>query len=275
LASSIRIAVFAHGAQKEKVLRARGVLSEAGIRAEILEVEGPTALLRGDIDVFPADMATLPPLLPEGWKIAAVSERQDPADVLLVRVGSTTAGRLFGLRERARVGCFSPLQKAQFGEFRPDLELTMAGEDDVAGTLALLWEGQLDGLLVPAHVAFSFSQELLPFQATRLHPQEMVPLPAQGVTAWIAFDGDASVQRMLKAIHHPEVSAATNVERMALRLLGQDAFGNFGAYCTRDAGGNYHVSAARSERQSGMLRRAAISSSTNFQLAARLAASIA
>lgn len=274
MTSSIRIAVFAEGVLKEKALQARDLLSEAGIRSEISVVEDATGLLRGDIDVFPVDMATLPPSLPEEWKIVAVSERQDPGDILLVRPGLAADGQLFGLPERALLGCFSPLQMVQFGDFRPDLEMTRIGEDDIAGTLVFLQKGQLDGLLVPAHLAYSLVQAFSPFQATRLHPQEMVPLPAQGVIAWIAFANDTATQRLMQGIHHPEVSAVTNIERMALRHLGQGAFENFGAYCTRDANGNYHVTAAFKEPGSGMLKRATISSSTNFRLSERIAASL-
>lgn|GEM_PF-1704018 len=273
MTNSIRIAVFAEGALKEEALQAQKLLSEAGILSEVSEVEDPTALLRGDIDVFPVDMATLPPFLPEGWKIAAVSGRRDPGDVLLVRPDAKAAGQLFGLPAQALVGCFSSLQMAQFVDFRPDLEVTRVGEDSAATALALLREGQLDGLLIPAHIAFSFSRDFLPFQVTRLHPMEMVPLPAQGVTAWITFAGDTATQRLLKSIHHPGVSAVTNIERMALRHLGHDAFGAFGAYCTRDANGNYHLCAAYVAQQRGVLQRATLSSSTNFRLAERIVAS--
>jgi porphobilinogen deaminase len=96
-----------------------------------------------------------------------------------------------------------------------------------------------------------------------------VPAPGQGVVAWVCNRDDLKSRQLLKNIHHPEVSACTNVERRVLQHVETELQSDFlGVYCEQDASGNYHVFAVC--EAGGQLKRARLSSSTRLGLAEKL-----
>ena len=268
LTNTIRIGILDNTVAQQNARILEAAFSALEIPSELVLIADQTALLLGDVDVLAIPMAQLPPFLPEGWKIGAVSERLDPAEVLLLKTGTPGSDHLFGLPTGAVVGCSSPLQLVQFHEFRPDLELILTAPG-LQDPLELFSEG-ISGLIFPAHSLVSFSPDPAQFKVIRLHPSEMVPYPAQGVMAWIVNVWDLPVRRLLRRIHHPEVSAVTNIERMALRLLPPETYAAFGACCYRDNHGNFHVHGVLVPPDRGALKRASLSSSTSFRLAERL-----
>lgn len=244
----------------------RQLLGALGITSEWVLIEHPDALLQGDIDVAVESLSALPVPMPEGLCITAVSRRFDPSDCLLTRNAHKEVQRLFKLPEGAHVRALNTLAKAQLKDFRPDLEIGLATVADLGNLSA----GQQDGWLLPA----AYKEWLQPaagdFSPLYFNPREMVPLPGQGVIAWQACKDDLPVRRLLQRIHHPEVSAATNVERRALQLIQDSAPAAFGAYCERDAQGNYHAWAMLQPKAEAPLLRGSISSSTTYRLPERL-----
>ena len=107
----------------------------------IKEIE--EALLLGDIDVAVHSMKDLPTELPEGLAIAAVPEREDPADALVTRV----AGSLAGLPAGARIGTGSLRRRAQLLRHRPDLTVAPI-RGNVDTRLAKLDRGEVDALVL-------------------------------------------------------------------------------------------------------------------------------
>jgi hydroxymethylbilane synthase len=101
-----------------------------------------------------------------------------------------------------------------------------------------------------------------------LNPREFVPAPAQGVLAWQTHRDDLPTRRILKQLHHPEISAVTNIERRVLQLMDGGCQLPLGVHATRDDAGNYHVFAAC--EIAGELRQAQISQSTSFGLAEKI-----
>ena len=79
---------------------------------------------------------------------------------------------------------------------------------------------------------------------------------------------DTQTRLILKKIHHPEISALTNVERRVLQLMDGGCQLPLGAHCERDAAGNFHAFAAC--EIGGTMRRAQLSSSTSFGMAEKL-----
>jgi hydroxymethylbilane synthase len=227
------------------------------------------ALLRGDVDLAVHSMKDLPTTQPEGLVVTAVSYRENPADWLIVRPESKQEGKLFQLRENAVVGTSSARRKAQLLHFRSDVEL-----NDIRGNvptrLRKLQEGQFDAILLAGAGISRLELDLSDFHVVKFNPKEFVPAPAQGVLAFQTVASDLEVRRLLKQIHHSEVSAVTNVERKVLKLLEGGCHMPLGVYCERDAMGNYHVWAAKADTWDAPLRRAHLSSSTKLNLAERI-----
>ena len=271
--NSIRIGALEDAFSLKRARHLQAIFAAQETSSEILIILDEDALLRGDVDILTADMAELPAFLPDGWKIAALSGRQDPSESLVVKQEEISEpGRLFGLAEGALVGCPSLLQAGQLRVFRPDLELIVKSPREGFG---VIHNDDYAAYVVPTHVLDSLSLDPDAHKAIRLHPLEMIPAPAQGVTAWIAHTDDLPTRRLLKRVHHPEVSAVTNVERMALRLLAPGSYNAFGAYCSRDKIGNLHVHGILFPTDGNGPKQVKLSSSTSFRLAERLVAALA
>jgi hydroxymethylbilane synthase len=226
------------------------------------------ALLRGDIDLAVHSMKDLPTTPPEGLVISALSQRANPADWLVIRK-ACVADQPFKLKTGAIVGTSSARRKAQMKYFRPDIEWKDI-RGNVPTRLGKLASGDFDAILLAAAGIQRLEIDLSEYELVQLNPREFIPAPAQGVLAFQTCADDLSTRRILKKIHHPEVADCTNIERGLLKLLDGGCHMPLGAYCERDAMGNYHFVAALADDVNSPVRRAQISSSTKHQLAEQM-----
>ena len=229
------------------------------------------ALLRGEIDLAVHSMKDLPTSQPEGLAITAVSYRDNPADWLMVRRESVVSGKIFKLKEGAIVGTSANRRKAQLLDYRPDVHLKDI-RGNVPTRLEKLRVGDFDAIFLAAAGVSRLGLDLSDFEVVELNPREFVPAPAQGVLAWQTNRDDMQTRLILKKIHHPEISALTNVERRVLQLMDGGCQLPLGAHCERDAAGNFHAFAAC--EIGGTMRRAHLSSSTSFGMAEKLVAQL-
>jgi len=225
------------------------------------------ALLRGELDLAVYSMKDLPANQAGGLAITAVSERKNPADRLLIRSNRYSPDALLKLAPGSLVGASPSRRKAQLQAFRPDLQLKDI-QGDMSSQLEQLRSGSFDAILLDAAGLEYLAPEMSDLEVFELPPREFVPAPAQGVIAWQTNRDDIATRLLLKQIHHPEVSACTNVERRVLQLMAQDHHPGLGVFCERDPVGNFHVFAA-CEIQ-GQLLRARLSSSTSFGMAEKV-----
>jgi hydroxymethylbilane synthase len=225
------------------------------------------ALARGTVQLTVHALPTLPVETPEIFAITALSSRTHPADLLVVRPEALDPARFLQLRSGATVALSSETRKRQLQEIRPDLKFQNIAFDPPT-LLRQVHEGLFDAVVLAADPAGRPAPDLGALSVVELQVREFPPTPAQGVMAWRTHRDDLPTRRLLKQIHHPDVSACTNVERGLLQLLDPDARPTLGAYCERDAAGNFHAIAVC--RLQGDLRRAFLSQSTNAGLAAAL-----
>lgn len=227
------------------------------------------ALLRGEVDMAVHSMKDLPTKQPEGLVVAGVSYRDNPADWLLIQKDKIAENQTFKLPVGAVVGTSSARRKAQLLDFRQDVHLK-----DIRGNVPTrvekLRQGDFDAILLAAAGLSRLELDLSDLELVQLNPREFTPAPAQGVLAWQTCASDLETRRLIQKIHHPEISACTNVERKVLKLIGGGCHVPLGVYCERDGMGNYHVWAAIAEAWDAPTRRARISSATSFLLAERV-----
>jgi hydroxymethylbilane synthase len=225
------------------------------------------ALARGTVQLTVHALPALPVETPELFAIAALSSRNHPADRLVVRPDALDSARFLRLRSGATVALSSETRKLQLLEIHPDLKFQRA-DFDTPTLLRHVHAGLFDACVLVADPAGQPAPDLEGLSVVELQVREFPPPPAQGVIAWRTHRDDLPTRRLLKQIHHPDVSACTNVERGLLQLLDPDARPTLGAYCERDAAGNFHAFAVC--QLQGALRRAFLSQSTNAGLAAAL-----
>ena len=173
------------------------------------------ALLDGCIDLAVHSMKDVPTWLPEGLEIAAIPERQDPRDVLIVRDGPGCDG-LDGLPQGARVGTGSLRRQAQVLARRPDIDIVpMRG--NVGTRLRKLADGAADATLLALAGLKRLGEEVDGMAV--LEPAEMLPAVGQGALGIECRTGDERMQEILQPIVDPVTAAAVRCERAVLAVL--------------------------------------------------------
>ncbi len=222
------------------------------------------ALLKNEVHLAVHSMKDLPTNSPEGLCITAVSYRANPADVLVINKDAV-GDKILKIKEGGIVGTSSARRKSQMLGFRPDIKI-----EDIRGNvptrLRKLQEGQFDAILLAAAGLERLELDMSEFEVVQLNPKEFVPAPAQGVLAFQTTIENIAVRRILKQLHHTEVSACTNVERKVLNLLEGGCQMPLGVYCEKTAMG-YQVWAAQAENWDAPVKRVRLASATNFGLA--------
>lgn len=174
------------------------------------------ALLAGRIDLAVHSLKDLPTNLPDRLTIAAICEREDARDALVLRE-EQNLGSVIDLPSGAVVGTSSPRRLAQLKYLRPDV----ASKDlrgNVDTRLRKLDEGQYDGLLLAAAGLHRLGLES---RITALIPtDEMLPAVGQGALAVETRANDHSTIARVGSLNHAPTQLACASERAFLRALG-------------------------------------------------------
>jgi hydroxymethylbilane synthase len=218
------------------------------------------ALVERRIDLAVHSFKDLPTSSPAELVVAAVPDRVDPADLLLVRRAALAKGDdWLPLRMGARVGTASARRRVWLRHFRPDLKIEPL-RGNVPTRVRKLTEGAFDAIVLAA----AGVERLRPkarlgsldgIEVRRLDPRRFVPAPAQGALAVQCRRDDATVLAALASIDHAPSHAAVRAERDALARAEGGCDVAFGAYCV--ASGAAHELLAMHER-GGVVRVARV-----------------
>lgn len=212
---------------------------ELSLRIEIIKTTGdimkhePLALIGGKgvftkeleealrdarIDLAVHSLKDLPTILPEGLCIAAITEREDPLDALVLRPGlSIDKASIRNLPEGAVVGTSSPRRLAQLKHLRPDLRIKeLRGNVDTR--LKKLDAGEYDAVILAAAGLrrLGFEHRI----SAPIAVAEILPAVGQGALGIEARAGETLTTDLLKLLDHPRTRAACTAERALLRALG-------------------------------------------------------
>lgn len=171
------------------------------------------ALAAGKVDLAVHSLKDLPTELPQGFEIAAITERQDPRDAFCSRQYST----IEDLPKGARVGTSSLRRQAQLKAIRPDLDIhSLRGNVDTR--LRKLEQGDYDAIiLASAGLKRLGKTELI----QQIIPSEiMCPAAGQGALGIEIREGDSKTRDLLAFLNDPDARAATTCERALLNSLG-------------------------------------------------------
>ena len=182
-----------------------------------------SALLARTVDLAVHSLKDLPTELPPGLALAAITEREDPADMLITKVPAT----LDDLPRAAAVLTGSLRRTAQLLAARPDLEIRPV-RGNVATRLRKLDESDAAATVL-ARAGLS-RLGLLDRPATRLDPAVFLPACGQGALGIEIRDGDQAVAELLAPLNDTTTRAAVTAERTFLADLGGGCQAPFGAY---------------------------------------------
>lgn len=199
------------------------------------------AVLEGRADLAVHSLKDLPTASAPGLCLAAVPEREETADALVLPAGRVTAGDLRSLPAGARVGTGSLRRRSQLLHARPDLALQEV-RGNVATRLKKLDEGSFEALVLA--VAGLKRLGLESRISRRLEPPLMLPAVGQGALGIECRDGDSgrAVRDLLLQIDHAPTRARVTAERALLSRLQAGCHAPVGA-ATRIDGDRLHLTA--------------------------------
>ena len=167
------------------------------------------AMTEGDADIAVHSMKDVPVDMPDGFVIAALLARANPADAM---VGNS----LDDLQQGARVGSSSLRRQAQLLALRPDIRVEPL-RGNVNTRLKKLENGEYDAIVLAC--AGLQRLGLASHISETLSHEQMLPAAAQGVIG-IECRGDRNdLQEILGQLDHATTRTTTTAERaVALRL---------------------------------------------------------
>ncbi|ADI02190.1 porphobilinogen deaminase [Syntrophothermus lipocalidus DSM 12680] len=170
------------------------------------------ALLREEIDIAVHSLKDLPTTLPEGIRLAAVLERENPLDVLLSFKGYS----LSGLPRGARIGTSSLRRTAQLKRLRPDIE-TVNLRGNVETRIRKMEDEGLDGIVL----AYAGVKRMgfLHLVTEILHPDQVIPAVGQGVIALEIKEDGKVAEELVKPLNHQPTWAEITAERAFLKAI--------------------------------------------------------
>jgi hydroxymethylbilane synthase len=175
------------------------------------------ALLKGRIDLAVHSLKDLPTILPDGLVIAAITEREDARDALVLRAGlQSDSPSLKSLPEKSVVGTSSPRRLAQLKHLRGDITVReLRGNVDTR--LRKLDAGDYDAIILASAGLrrLGLSERISASLAT----EEMLPAVGQGALA-IEMRDESEALKLVALLEHAPTRAACTAERSLLRALG-------------------------------------------------------
>ncbi len=178
------------------------------------------AMEAGEADIAVHSMKDVPAEMPDGFCIAALLARANPADALV-------GGKLSDLGSGARVGSSSLRRQAQLLALRPDIVVESL-RGNVITRLKKLEEGQYDAIVLAcaglqrlgrgSQISESFT------------PEQMLPAAAQGVIGIECKDDRTDLLQVLAHLDHAETNVTTTAERAVTLRLQADCHSPVAAY---------------------------------------------
>jgi hydroxymethylbilane synthase len=177
------------------------------------------ALLDHRVDLAVHSLKDLPTVLPEGLCIAAITEREDVRDALIVSedLRKYIINSIEDLPRCARIGTSSLRRASQLRHARPDLQIIeLRGNVDTR--LRKLYEGDYDAIILA-----SAGLKRLGFDhciSVYLPISEMLPAVGQAALAIETRIDDHRANMLLEVLNHQPTRYAAEAERAVLRSLG-------------------------------------------------------
>jgi len=256
-----------------KIIKTQGDIIQH-LRLDKLEGKGfftkelEEELLSAQIDLAVHSHKDLPTVNPPGLIIAAVSEREDPSEVIIIHKDCVDVTKRLSLKHNASVGTSSNRRKAQLLSVRPDLEFT-----DLRGNLQTriqkLRDEQYDAIVLAKAGVTRIEMDLSDFHIEEISPVEIIPAPAQGVLAIQIRETDQDLFNLLQKINCEAVAKTIAVERKVLNMFDAGCHAPLGSYC-RERNGKFESWTSIAEDNEDFPDRLYLESDTTEGMAQRI-----
>jgi hydroxymethylbilane synthase len=179
------------------------------------------ALLEGSADVAVHSLKDLPSAITHGLTIAAIPEREDAREVLLINPCVFDSGfEKMPIRLNAVVGTSAVRRQAQLAVLRPDLKIHEL-RGNVPTRVEKLRSGEYNAIVLAWAGLKRLNMDLHDLQVITLEPEVFVPAPGQGALALECRVDDATTLALLEGLDNPEARETVETERgLMARLEG-------------------------------------------------------
>jgi hydroxymethylbilane synthase len=206
--------ISAHGDQVLNVALKDIVVKTPGLFTKELE----DGLVSRQYDVVVHSLKDVPTTLPEGLAIAAVTEREDPRDALVVNAKHRNKGGLKGLPKGAVVGTSSVRREALLRRDYPHLDIKLI-RGNVNTRLRKLDDGEFDAILLAIAGLNRLGARFAQRAEQLLDPVDFPYGVSQGALGLECRAQDEDVAGMLRGIGHEDTTHRCLAERALLRHL--------------------------------------------------------
>ena len=181
------------------------------------------ALEDGRADIAVHSMKDMPMNVPEGFKLAAITEREDPRDAFV----SNRFSNLDALPEGSIVGISSLRRESQLRAQFPHLQVQPL-RGNVQTRLRKLDEGQYAAIILAAAglKRLGLSDRI----TALLNPEQSLPAVGQGALGIECRADRTDLIELMQPLHHPETAYCVEAERAMSRVLGGSCQVPLGAF---------------------------------------------
>jgi len=204
------------------------------------------ALESGAAHLAVHSLKDVPMVLPEGFELVAVLEREDPRDAFV----SNRYASLAELPQGALVGTSSLRRVAQLLALRPDLRVApLRGNLDTR--LRKLDDGGYDAIVLAAAglMRLGLGERI----RARFDVAQMIPAAGQGALGLEIRSEQGALHQQLAGLRDADVWLAVHAERAVARVLGGSCSMPLAAFAARDADGAFTLHAALGDAAVGAL----------------------
>jgi hydroxymethylbilane synthase len=188
------------------------------------------ALLSNEVDLAVHSHKDLETSPPGGLVIAAVSEREDPSELLLISRENVDSSQVWDLKLNSSIGTSSARRKSVVVSNRNDLTIKEL-RGNVPTRIQKLREGNYDAIILAKAGVSRLEIDLSEFHVVELDPKTFVPAPAQGVLALQIREEDNELWKEIQKLNHPQVEMQIAIERKVLNLMQGGCQLPLGVYC--------------------------------------------
>ena len=176
------------------------------------------ALLDKTVDLAVHSHKDLETNQPDGLEIVAVSDRENPSDILLIQKDAYDPSKQLALKKGAIVGTSSARRKALLNAFRSDIEIKDL-RGNVPTRIDKLRQQDYDAIVLANAGVSRLKIDLSEFHVEILKPQDFIPAPAQGVLGLQIRSNDEQTRKYVAKMNNAQVKSIINIERGVLNKL--------------------------------------------------------
>ena len=212
-------------------------LAESGGKGLFIK-ELEQLLLDDKADIAVHSMKDVPVSLPAGLAIAAIAERADVRDMLVVPRGSETE-----FRSGMRIGSVSLRRRRLIDHCCPGLQW-VAVRGNLGTRLKKLANGDCDALILAAAGLSRLGQQVaVDFNCRALSPQQCMPAAGQGAIGVELRTDRGQLASELQFLNHEVSARCVAAERRVCQLLNTDCGSAIGVWAGQ-RGAEMHLQAA-------------------------------